>query len=211
MTTKKLLLIDDHPMVLEGLKALFQNREGIMVAAAFTHGKDALAYLKKQPAVDLVFLDIDLPEINGFELCKRIRNDFPAVKILALSTHYERSGVARMIQNGASGYIAKTAGAEELMTAIDTVCNNGMYLGADIQQKLTLPEQPGNRAALPKLTRREKELLLHIADGKTTAQIAGLLFMSPLTAETHRKNLMRKLGANNTATLIKTAVENGLL
>ncbi|ANH81967.1 hypothetical protein A8C56_14200 [Niabella ginsenosidivorans] len=211
MTTKNILLIDDHPMVLEGLKALFQNREGITVAAAFTRGREAIAYLKKQPAVDVIFLDINLPEINGFELCKMIKKDFPAIKILALSTHYERSGVARMIQNGASGYIAKTAGAGELITAIDTVCNNGMYLGAGIQEKLTLPGQQGSGAPLPRLTRREKEILLHIADGKTTAQIAGLLFMSPLTAETHRKNLMRKLGAGNTATLIKIAVENGLL
>lgn len=207
----KILLIDDHPAVLAGLCALLVKQREMSVAASFTAGHEALTYLSGENPVDIIFLDINLPEINGYELCRIISKKFPAIKIIALSTFYERSNIIRMIQNGASGYLPKTADIDEMLNAIATVRQNELYLGKDIKSELLNAGNKNATQEIPKLTRREKEILAAIAEGKTNPQIAEQLFLSTLTIETHRKNIMHKLNVSNTATLIKAAIENGLV
>lgn len=204
----QLLLVDDHPMVLEGLRSLLRLYEDINIAGSFTNGPDALAFLESHTA-DVVLLDINLPGMNGFELCKSLRKKYPAVKVIALSTHTERSMITRMLQNGAVGFLSKSSSAVELADAIRAVQRNGIYLGQEIQQGM------GTTAAattsLPHLTRREKEVLALVAAGKSTQQIGEALFISFLTAETHRRNIMQKFEVSNVAALIKLAVDNGLV
>ena len=202
-----LVLVDDHQMVLEGLRALLAGNKDIAIQAAFTNGVDAMAFLEGNSSVDILFLDINLPGMNGFELCKLIKKKHPAIKIIALSTHTERSAITRMIQNGASGYLSKSADSKQLLAAIHAVYANGIYLGDEIQMELASP----GATTLPKLTRREQEILVLIADGKTTAQIAESLFLSHLTVETHRRNIMLKFDVNNSAALIKLALDKGLI
>jgi DNA-binding NarL/FixJ family response regulator len=205
-----LMLVDDHQMVLEGLRSLLQHHQDIEIRFACTNGQAAIDYLMAGNLIDMVLLDINLPGMNGFELCKLIKKKFPAIKIIALSTHQERSAVTRMLQNGASGFLSKSADGKELSAAIHTVDANGIYLGTEIQQEMTSPGTSG-AAALPKLTRREKEILIHIAEGKTTSQIAEALFLSHLTVETHRRNIMQKYEVNNVAALIRLAMEQGMI
>jgi DNA-binding NarL/FixJ family response regulator len=204
--TIALLLVDDHPMVLEGLRALLAGSADISIKGAFTNGADALTFLQNNN-IDVILLDINLPGMNGYELCKLIKKKYPAIKVIALSTHTERSGITRMIQNGASGYLSKSADSKQLLAAIHAVQANNIYLGDEIQIELTSP----GTTTLPKLTRREKEVLALIAEGKTTAQMAEDLFLSHLTVETHRRNIMTKFDVNNSAALIKLALDNGLI
>jgi DNA-binding NarL/FixJ family response regulator len=204
--TIALLLVDDHPMVLEGLRALLAGSGDISIKGAFTNGADALTFLENNN-IDIILLDINLPGMNGYELCKLIKKKYPAIKVIALSTHTERSGITRMIQNGASGYLSKSADSKQLLAAIHAVQANNIYLGDEIQMELTSP----GTTTLPKLTRREKEVLTLIAEGKTTAQMAEDLFLSHLTVETHRRNIMTKFDVSNSAALIKLALDNGLI
>lgn len=206
----KLILIDDHLVVLEGLRLVLQGQQGLSVCGVFTNGEDAIAYLKEHEDIAIVFLDIHLPGKNGFEICKLIKKQFPAVKILILSSFYERSNIARMIHNGASGYLSKTAGATQLTEAITTVLSNKVYFSEEVQQSF-FPSEKTTGSTYPKLTPRELEILSLIAAGKTTPQIAGVLFLSQLTVETHRKNMMHKLEVSNTASLIKRALDTGIL
>lgn len=206
--TIQLLLVDDHQMVLEGLRSLLRQYEDIEIIHSFTNGVDALAFLEHRRA-DVILLDINLPVMNGFELCKLLRKKYPATKIIALSTHNERSMITRMLQNGASGFLSKSSGGQELAEAIRTVHGNGIYLGWEIQQALGTPA--ADTVILPHLTRREKEVLALIAAGQSTQQIAESLFISFLTAETHRRNIMQKFNVSNVAALIKVAVDNGLV
>jgi DNA-binding NarL/FixJ family response regulator len=203
-----LMLVDDHQMVLEGLRSLLQHHQDIEIRFACTNGQAAIDYLMAGNLIDMVLLDINLPGMNGFELCKLIKKKFPAIKIIALSTHQERSAVTRMLQNGASGFLSKSADGKELSAAIHAVDANGIYLGAEVQQEMT---GASATAALPKLTRREKEILIQIAEGKTTSQIAQALFLSHLTVETHRRNIMQKYEVNNVAALIRMAMEQGMI
>jgi DNA-binding NarL/FixJ family response regulator len=206
---KNILIVDDHPMVVAGLQQLLSQLEGMHVTATACNAFDAMALLRKQP-VDVILLDINLPDINGIDLCKKIKKEFPEIKILGISTFSERSYISRMIENGASGYLIKSASAEEIASAIQTVLGGRLYLSLSMEHLL----QPSSRApsgVLPALTRREKEVLRLIAEGLTNPQIAGKLFISPLTVDSHRKNLLTKFSVNNAASLIRIAVEQGLL
>ena len=206
---KNILIVDDHPMVVAGLQQLLAQLDGIRVAATARNAFDAIALLREQP-VDIILLDINLPDINGIDLCKKIKKEFPEIKILGISTFSERSYISRMINNGASGYLIKSASAEEIAAAIQTVMSGRLYLSLAMEHLL----QPSFRVpsgALPALTKREKEVLRLIADGMTNPQIAGKLFISPLTVDSHRKSLLTKFNVNNTASLVRMAVEQGLL
>ena len=204
-----IFIVDDHPMVVAGLQSLLEKLENISVAGAVSNAFDAIPFLRKNK-VDIILLDINLPDISGIDLCKKINNEFPAIKILGISTFSERSYISRMIENGASGYLIKSASAEEIADAIKTVLDGKLYLSLSMEHIMrplsTLPE-----GSLPAITKREKEILILIAEGLTTNQMAEKLFISPLTVESHRKNLLTKLNVNNTATLIRLAVENQLV
>ena len=204
-----LLIVDDHPLVIAGLEQLLGSLDFVTVQATASCGKDALATLQSNP-IDIILLDINLPDINGIDLCKTIKTQFPQVKIVGLSTYSERSYILRMIDSGASGYLIKSASQEEIENALKTVLEGKLYLSLAMEHMLK-PATSATAGTLPPLTRREKEVLQLIADGKTNTQIAEELFISPLTVDSHRKNLLTKLEVHNTATLIRLAVERRLL
>ncbi|MFP2996107.1 response regulator transcription factor [Spongiivirga sp. MCCC 1A20706] len=204
----EVLIIDDHPMVIEGLKMLLQDDDQVEVSGYVTTGNDALEFLKSNKA-DVVLLDVNLPDINGVEMVGLILELQATIKILGLSTYSEPSIINQMIKNGVKGYLLKNATAKELVDAITTVHTGGFYFGAEVQK--ILAENVAQEKEMPKLTRREKHILQLIADGKTTNQIAEQLFISPLTVETHRRNLMQKMKVSNAAALVKIAVEKMLI
>ena len=205
----KVFIVDDHPMVVAGLNSLLSKLKNIEVAGAVSNAFDAIPFLKENKT-DVILLDINLPDISGIDLCKKIHNEFPEIKILGISTFSERSYISRMIENGASGYLIKSASAQEIAEAIETVMNGKMYLSVSMEHLLR-PLSVIPLDSLPALTKREKEILSNIADGLTNNQIAEKLFISPLTVDSHRKNLLTKLNVNNTASLIRLAVENRLI
>ncbi|MEH6681256.1 MAG: response regulator transcription factor [Sediminicola sp.] len=204
-----IVIVDDHPMVLEGLRSLLGDDESIRISACFTNATETLAYLEGN-RVDVILLDVNLPDINGVEMGKMVRERHPAIKILGLSTYSEPSIINQMIKNGAKGYLLKNATADELVNAITQIYNGHFYFGSEVQKILAdSVSQEGKDT--PKLTRREKHILQLIADGKTTNAIAEELFISPLTVETHRRNLMQKMEVSNAAALVKVAIEKSLL
>ena len=199
-----ILLIDDHDMVIEGMKAILQQIENVQVVATANNAFDAISILKKTK-VDLCFLDINLPDVSGIDLCLKIRNEFPKIYIIALSTFNQRSYVTQMMQNGASGYLLKSTSKEEIEDAIKTVLNGKLFFN------VTTIDEKNNEKISPLLTRREKEILLLIADGLTNIEIASRLFLSSHTVDSHRKNLFIKFDVNNVALLVKKASQANLL
>lgn len=202
---QKIFIVDDHPMVIEGFKALLAQNEDFIVVGTAENAFQAIDFLKKNE-VDIAFLDINLPDISGMELCKKIKTEFPTIQCLALSTFNDRSYVSKMIENGASGYLLKNSSKEEIFKAIEEVSKGNMFFNVDYQKQNT-----SKYDQTPIITRREKEVLTEIADGLTNQQIADKLFISITTVSSHRQNLMLKLNANNTASLIKMAVKFDLI
>ncbi|NUQ22481.1 MAG: response regulator transcription factor [Saprospiraceae bacterium] len=204
----RVFIIDDHPMVVEGIKALLANSETAVVCGSAHDGYSALAQLKSLPA-DVALVDINLPDMNGIDLCGLLKKDYPDLKILGLSTFKERSYITRMIEAGASGYLLKNATKEELEDAIATSRQGRMYMSMEVAAVLTKPAP--ERPALPLLTAREKEVLQLIADGLTNQEIADKLFISILTVDSHRKNLLAKFNVKNTAAMVRFALEYKLI
>ena len=203
----KLMIVDDHPMVLEGMKALLTNFDYMSVAATATNAFEAMDKLKHQP-VDIVIADINLPEVSGIELTARIKKEYPGIKVLAMSTFKERSYISQMIKNGASGYLVKSASKEEIEAAIQSASEGKLYLSLDINSIDLNSEVTSD---VPVVSRREKEVLQLIVDGLTNPQIAEKLFISLHTVDSHRKNLLAKFNVNNTASLIRVAIKNNLV
>lgn len=201
----KIFIVDDHPMVLEGFKALLADNENIKIVGTAENAFKAIDFLKKNE-VNIAFLDINLPDISGIELCKKIKTEFPEIQCLALSTFNDRTYVSKMIENGASGYLLKNSSKEDFLKAIEEVAKGNMFFNVDYQSQNTSKYQQ-----TPMITRREKEILVEIAEGLTNQQIADKLFISITTVSSHRQNLMLKLEANNTASLIKMAVKYNLI
>lgn len=203
------MVADDHPLVIEGLKAILTDADNISFSYACSNGPDVLKHLSGNKA-DVLLLDVNLPDIKGTELCLHITKNYLDTKVLGLSTFNEQSIIKEMIKNGVRGYILKNAPSEELVSAITLVYNGELYFSREVQKILANALTDGFAETI-RLTRREKLILSLIADGKTTSQIAEDLFISPLTVETHRRNLMKKLNVSNAAAMVKLALEKKLL
>lgn len=210
MSANRLVIVDDHPIVIQGLSALLQGEDDLHIAGTFTSGNAFLTFLKEKPQVDIVLLDITLPDINGVEVCKEIKRLSPETKVLIISNHSERSIIMQMLQQGASGYLLKNASSEELVRCVHDVLAGRIALSAEVTAIMTRPLQ-NELKDVPHLTKREIQVLGMIAEGRTSASIAEELCVSQFTVETHRRNLMQKFDANNTAALIKMAAEQKLL
>ena len=202
-----ILIVDDHPMVLEGLRSLLSGIGYLQIAGTATNAFEAMDIIKNT-TVHVAIVDINLPDINGIELTKKIKTEYPLIKVLAMSTFKERSYISQMIQNGASGYLVKSASKEEIEEAILSAHEGKLYLSMDIN---TVEVNTQLNTQLPAISTREKEVLMLIAEGLTNQQIATQLFISLHTVESHRKNLLIKFEANNTATLIKLAVKYNIV
>ena len=202
----KILLVDDHSMVIEGMKAILEKIDNIEVAGTAGNAFEAIASLKSTPA-DIAFIDINLPDISGIELCVKINKEFPLTRMIALSSFKQRSYVTQMIGNGACGYLLKSADKEEISAAINAVTEGRMYFSSSISYS----NETLNKDEAPTLTKREKEIMQLIAEGMTSNEIARKLFLSIYTVDTHRKNLLTKFEVHNTAQLIKLAAKFGIL
>lgn len=205
MTSNKLLtaIVDDHPIVIEGLKNLLQAEINIQVIGGFSSGDDIITYLKTNQ-VDLILLDISLPDINGMDLCKIIKQESNSTIVLILSNRAERSIILQTIQNGASGYLLKNSSIDELRHCIAEAVKGEICYSKEVKEIISRPTK-NQLEGVPRLTKREKQILFLLAEGKTSQIIAEELFLSPLTIDTHRKNLTQKFGVKNVAELIMAA------
>ncbi len=205
------VLVDDHPVVVEGLQKILATAFKEAVLKDFTSGEDFIDYLSsKDVEIDLVLLDITLPRKSGIEICQTIKLISPSTIIIAFSNHAERSIILKMIQNGASGYILKNAGAQEMLTCIEEVLNGQIGFSMEVKKIMARP-MPEDVKDMPTISKREKQILQMIGEGKTSVEIAAELFLSPLTVETHRRNLMQKFDVKNAATLMKMAIQKNMI
>lgn len=204
----KVFIVDDHAVVVEGISSLLQREKDIEMTGYSINAVNCLEYFTKHTA-DVILMDISLPDMNGVDLCREIKKNYPGIMVLALSTFNQGTYIRKMMESGASGYLLKNSERHEIVDAIKKVTQGKTYLSPEAGQTLRLDSQ--KLQTLPHLTRREKEVLKLIAEGLTNTQIAEQLFISVDTVESHRKNLHTKLNVKNTATLIRFAVENGLL
>ena len=194
---------------------MLADQPDIRCVAEAKTGTQVLQLLKENE-VDLILMDINMPELNGIETCKLVKKDYPGIKILALSMFKEASMIKLMLENGASGYLLKNAGQDEVLEAIRKVHLGQEYYSFDVLQTVMRSltkkgEENKSKPFIPSLTRREKQVLQLIVDEYTTAEIADKLFISFGTVETHRRNLLMKLDARNTAGLVRMALEYKLL
>jgi DNA-binding NarL/FixJ family response regulator len=201
-------IVDDHPMVIEGMLAMLHQEPFVEVAGYARNAASCRGFFVSQYA-DVVLMDINLPDASGIDLCGELKLLHPAIKILGISNFNHGSYVREMMSRGASGYVLKNVSREELLKAIHTVCNGQEYLSEDATQAMRSEVKRQNE--LPLITKREKEVLSLIASGLTNAAIAEKLFISVSTVDSHRKSLLTKLNVNNTAQLVKFALENGLM
>ncbi|MBS1947985.1 MAG: response regulator transcription factor [Bacteroidetes bacterium] len=198
-------IVDDHYMVIEGIRSLLQNEKDIEWMGHATNAASCLSFLKNQQP-DVILMDINLPDMSGIDLCKEVKEKYPAIFILGLSTFNQQPVIRNMMKNGASGYVLKNATKEEIMSAIAAVTSGKTYLSFEAAQSLREKE-----TGIPLITRREKEILSLVADGLTNNEIAEKLFISVATVNTHRKSLLAKFNVNNTAGLVKQAVMHNLV
>ena len=197
----KVFITDDHYMVIEGIHSLLQNEKDIELVGHAMNASSCIGYLE-QNLPDVILMDISMPDKSGIDLCKEVKEKYPSVFVIGLSTFNQQSFIEKMMDNGASGYVLKNATQEELLEAITTVVHGKTYLSFEAGK--TLQKTKNNPIVL---TRREKEVLELIAEGMTNNEIAAKLFVGSTTVDTHRKNLLTKFEAKNTATLIRMAVQ----
>ena len=202
----KLFIVDDHYMVIEGIHSLLQNETEIEWMGHAGNADSCQAFLQQQ-LPDVILMDISMPGMSGIELCKLVREQYPSVYIVGLSTFNQLSFIKKMMENGASGYVLKNATREELLEAITTVASGKSYLSDEVASTL----RHNDLSEIPVITRREKEILELIANGMTNNEIAQKLFISVSTVDTHRKNLLAKFDVRNIASLIKTAMQMQLI
>ena len=209
----KVLLADDHVIVRDGIKTLLKREEDIFVAAEANDGKEALDILKHKD-IDVVLLDINMPVLDGLQTSALIKERFPKVKMIALTMYREMNMVEAMFQNGAKAYLLKSCSRDELTNSIRGVAKGDEYLDEALRKEFELhinkPFRKGQHNA-PSISKREKEVLQLISEELTTSEIASKLFISVTTVETHRKNMLKKLGVRNTAGLMRYAFEHSLL
>jgi DNA-binding NarL/FixJ family response regulator len=203
----RVFIVDDHPLVQEGMRSLLGHEKDIELCGYAMTAASCLGFFLNNTA-DVLLMDIELPDMNGIELCKEIKAKYPGVMVLGLSTFNQGSYVTRMMENGASGYVVKNADKKELLEAIHEVNKGKTYLsfeaGLALRKKTLSPQ-------VPVITRREKEILTLIAEGLTNPEIAEKLFVSSSTVDSHRKNLLAKLDVKNTAALVKFAMDHSLI
>jgi DNA-binding NarL/FixJ family response regulator len=202
-------IVDDHPVVIEGIHSLLQNEKDIAWVGQAMNAASCLGFFVNNTA-DVILMDISMPGMDGVELCAVMKEKYPGIFILGLSTFNQGLYIKKMMENGASGYILKNSSKEELIKAIHAVYEGGIFFSGEVGQSLAA-YQKSSKGELPVLTPREKEILELIAEGYTNPQIAEKIFLSPFTVDSHRKNLLAKLNVKNTASLIKLAVENKLI
>lgn len=211
----KVLIVDDHTLVRDGIRALLALVADVRVVGEAANGKEALEKVKKL-APDVVLMDLAMPIMSGLESTRRIRKKFPGTKVLALTQYEDREYIVPTIEAGARGFVSKTAAFAELASAIQAVYQGGSFLSPiaaaavveECQQKVATE---GETDSYQNLTDREREMLKLVAEGYTAREIADMLVISLRTVETHKTNLMKKLNIHNKADLIRFAIRKGII
>jgi DNA-binding NarL/FixJ family response regulator len=204
----KVFILDDHYMVVEGIRSLLMNEKEIDFIGSASTIESCRSFLKtKLP--DVILMDISLPDGNGIELCKEVKEKYPSVNVLGISTFNQGSYIKEMMENGASGYILKNATQKELTEAIQLASIGKTYMAFEVAKTVHAAENKHTDKII--LSRREKDVLELIKDGFTNGEISVKLNISQHTVDTYRKSLLSKLHARNTAELIKMAVINKLI
>jgi DNA-binding NarL/FixJ family response regulator len=212
MDKLKIIVADDHTMFLQGLISLIEHEPTIEITGKAVNGIEVLEILKTEKA-DIVILDISMPEMDGIELSKILKKDYPLIKIIIVSTHSNAKIISRLIRIGVDGYLLKNAEKNELLNAIYAVADGQKYFSEEVEEQYSNNSKKVEKqiSNLIELSSREKEILILIAQEYNTLEIAEKTFISFNTVNTHRRNLLSKLNAKNTAGLVKYAVENGLV
>ncbi|MFC5409023.1 response regulator [Larkinella bovis] len=216
MTPIRVLLTDDHEIILDSLALLLSRIEGVEVVGTLNDSREVLDFLKTHD-VDLLLSDMNMPHLDGINLTLKIRQHFPNIRVLMLTVSEEADSIREAFRAGISGYVMKKAGKAELEKAVKTIARGEKYFSESVMTQLVaLPVasvRPQDEAPAPlaPLTDREIEIIRLVAQELSTNAIADKLFISPGTVETHRHNILRKLGVKNSIGIIKYAVRHGLL
>jgi len=208
LPSRKFLIVEDHPIVSDSLFRLVNESFDNIFCIHASNGSKGLAYLNGDH-FDLVLLDINLPDISGIEFCIQAKARFPELKILAVTSMAQRHVVERSVQAGVDGFVLKTSDINDITEGIKELLTGKKYFGKGVSELISSRSSGGKTD--PVITRRECEILKLIADGFTNQEIADKLFISTSTVDSHRKNLLIKFDAKNTAALVKIAMEKGLI
>ncbi|UCF39709.1 MAG: response regulator transcription factor [Gemmatimonadota bacterium] len=211
----RVLVVDDHAVVREGIRTVLEGTAGFEVVGEAGDGAEAMV-LAERHHPDVVLLDVTMPGQSGLQVASRLRKRLPSTRVLILSMHDRTEYVLEAVRAGASGYLLKDASPRDLRDAVRTVQKGEAYFAPAVAQKLSAAlrgelEEEQRRGNLGLLTPREQEVLTLIADGRTNKEIAGELGISPRTVETHRESLMRKLRIHTVAGLTRFAIDAGLI
>lgn len=215
MSETSIIIVDDHKIVRDGIRSLLSEEKSYDIIGEASNGNDALNLLTKLNP-DIMLIDINMPGMNGIECTHSIMEKYPHMKILALSMHNEEPHIRAMVEAGASGYILKNSGREELVNAITTIMGGSTYFSEEVKESVMnslihkKAGEAGGKATIS-LSERELEVLQLIVKEFTNSEIAEKLFLSPRTVDAHRRNLLEKTGSRNTAGLVRYAIEKGLL
>ncbi|MDZ5436793.1 response regulator transcription factor [Pseudomonas frederiksbergensis] len=204
-TQTRLALVDDHTLVRDGIRALLSVIPTVTVVGEAENGTDAMVMVEHCNP-DLLLVDINLPDINGLELTRKIRDRFPTLKVLVLSMYDSKEYVSESLRSGASGYVLKNAPSREIVAAIEAIKNGGTFYSAEIAQKLLLDD-----GIINELTPRESQVLYKMTQGLNNKEMARELNISVRTVETHRLSIRRKLNIDKPAALVKYAIDHGII
>jgi DNA-binding NarL/FixJ family response regulator len=209
----RIIIADDHQIMRQGLKSLLEKEPGMEVVAEADTGRKTVS-LVREFLPQAVIMDVEMPDMNGIDACRQILEEFPHIKIIALSMHADRRFVVNMLRAGAQGYLLKDCAFEELVQALRLAMANRTYLSPGVAEVVVKdyakPDPPPALAESPALTNREREILQLMSEGKRSSQIAELLHISVKTVDTHRQQIMHKLGTRSVAELTKYAIREGL-
>lgn len=212
----RLLLVDDHEVIRRGLRMLLEDETDLVIVGEVGTGSDALL-MSRELEPDIIIMDITLPDISGIEVTKQLIQMGSRSKVIALTIHEDEQFFFTMLQAGASGYVPKRAAPEDLLEAIHTVQQDEIYIYPTMTKLLVddflhrVDEETISREALEELTPREQEILVAVADGETSGEIADRLHISPHTVARHRENIMRKLGLHSRSDLVRYAIRKGMV
>lgn len=212
MNTIRVNLVDDHPAILNGLRMILAAFPQINVTGAYTDGNQLMAGLEKEQP-DIIIMDIQLPGIDGIALCKKVTTTYPHLKVIVFTNCNDRHYIKSMFHHGASGYLLKTADSTIIIAAVEAAMAGEQYIHAELKEQMfqqIIANKKTDRYT-PSLTKREKEIMVLIAQGLSNQEIADKLFLSVRTVENHRFNLIQKLDVKNTAALVKKAIEMELV
>lgn len=209
----RIMIADDHAVVRDGLKMILESEEDMQIVTLAADGREAVTLAAEyQPHV--IIMDISMPGLNGIEAARLIRDRLPAVKVLVLSMHHSTEHIYRALQAGAQGYLLKESAGSEVVTAVRAVMKGNRFFGKGVEQPLEEPPGKGRtfrKSPIDSLSSREREILQGVVEGKTSVEIAEVLSLSPKSVETYRSRLMLKLGVANIPTLVRFALQHGII